>query len=85
VAYNQDNIMTKQELAEQIQVHDHWHNMSDDNRVWTQGRTHYQLIQDELKKQFAKTSDRCVFWNEHTPVANQYNEDYINKLIELGD
>ena len=77
--------MTKQELAEQIQVHDHWHNMSSDNRVWNQGRAHYQLIQDELKKQFVKTSDRCVFWNEHTPVANQYNEDYINKLIELGD
>ena len=54
--------MTKQELAEQIQVHDHWHNMSDDNRVWTQGRAHYQLIQDELKLLFAKTSDRCVFF-----------------------
>lgn len=85
MAYNQDNIMTKQELAEQIQVHDHWHNMSDDNRVWTRGRAHYELIQKELKSQFTKTSDRCIFWNEHTPVANHYNQDYINKLIELGD
>ena len=85
MAYNQDNIMTKQELAEQIQVHDHWHNMSDDNRVWTQGRAHYQLIQDELKKQFAKTSDRCVFWNDNAPSAAQYRKDYINQLIELGD
>ena len=77
--------MTKQELAEQIQVHDHWHNMSDDNRVWTQGRTHYQLIQDELKKQFAKTSDRSVIWNKHTPVANQDNNNSINKLKKIRD
>ena len=77
--------MTKEELAQEIQVHDHWHAMSDDNRVWTRGRAHWQLIQDELKKQFVKTSDRCIFWNEHTPVDNRYKQEYINQLIELGD
>ena len=85
MAFNQDNIMTKQELAEQIQVHDHWYQMSDDNLVYLRGSSHYQLIQGELEKQFPKTSDRCIFWNEHTPVANQYNQDYIKELIELGD
>ena len=77
--------MTKQELIQEIQVHDHWHSMSDDNRVWTRGRAHYQLIQDELKKQFVKTSDRCRFWNQHAPDNTHYRKDYINKLIELGD
>jgi len=77
--------MTKQELAEQIQVHDHWHQMSDDNSTWLRGKAHYELIQNELKAQFVKTSDRCIFWNEHTPVDNQYKQEYINQLIELGD
>ena len=77
--------MTKQELAQEIQVHDHWHALSDDNRVWTRGRAHWQLIQDELKKQFVKTSDRCIFWNKHTPDTAHYKEDYINALIKLGD
>jgi hypothetical protein len=85
VAYNQDNIMTKQELAEQIQVHDHFHHMSDDNNMWLRGKAHYELIQAELKKQFVKTSDRCVFWNEHAPHNARYNEEYVNQLIELGD
>ena len=77
--------MSIQELIEEIQVHDHWHAMSDDHRVWQRGRAHYQLIQDELKKQFTKTSDRCIFWNKHTPDTAHYREDYINQLIELGD
>jgi len=77
--------MTKQELAQEIQVHDHFHNMSDDHRVWTQGRTHYQFIQDKLKVMFVKTSDRCIFWNNNAPNAAQYNQNYINQLIELGD
>ena len=77
--------MSIQELIEEIQVHDHWHAMSDDNRVWQRGRADYPLIQDELKKQFTKTSDRCIFWNKHTPDTAHYREDYINQLIELGD
>lgn len=77
--------MTKEELAEQIQIHDHFHNMSDDNRVWQQGRAHYALIQDELKSHFVKTSDRCKFWNENAPHNAQYRKEYINQLIELGD
>ncbi len=85
MAYNQDNTMTKQELAEQIQVHDHFYQMSDDNRYYLKGSAHYKLIQDELKSQFAKTSDRCIFWNENAPHNAQYNKEHINKLIELGD
>lgn len=77
--------MSIQELIEEIRVHDHWHEMSDDNRVWVRGRNHYELIQDELKKRFAKTSDRCIFWNKHTPDSVHYRQDYINQLIELGD
>ena len=77
--------MSREELVQEIRVHDHWHAMSDDNRVWVRGRNHYELIQDELKKQFAKTSDRCIFWNKHTPDNVHYKQDYINQLIELGD
>ena len=77
--------MSIQELIEEIQVHDHWHAMSDDNRVWNRGRAHYQLIQDELKKHFARTSDRCIFWNKYTPDNAHYRKEYINQLIELGD
>ena len=85
MAYNQDNTMTKQELAQEIKMHDHFHHMSDDHRVWQQGRTHYQFIQDKLKATFVKTSDRCIFWNNNAPSAAQYNQSYINQLIELGD
>ena len=77
--------MSREELAREIEIHDHWHAMSDDNRVWTRGRAHYQLIQDELKKQFVKTSDRCIFWNKYAPMSCHYRKDYINQLIELGD
>ena len=77
--------MTKQELAQEIQVHDHFHQMSDDQRVWRQGTLHYQLIQNELKSKFVKTSDRCIFWNKYAPMSCHYREDYINQLIELGD
>lgn len=77
--------MTKQELIQEIQVHDHFHQMSDDQRVWRQGTLHYQLIQDELKRQFVKTSDRCIFWNKYAPDNTHYRKDYINQLIELGD
>mgnify|MGYP005670026885 FL=1 len=77
--------MTKQELAEQIQVHDHFYQMSDDNRYYLRGSAHHKLIQDELKSQFAKTSDRCIFWNENAPHNAQYRKEYINQLIELGD
>ena len=77
--------MSIQELIEEIQVHDHHHAMSDDNRVWRQGVNHYQLIQDGLKKLFVKTSDRCKFWNKYAPMSCHYREDYINQLIELGD
>ncbi len=77
--------MSIQELIQEIQVHDHFHQMSDDQRVWRQGTLHYQLIQDELKRQFVKTSDRCIFWNKYAPIAAQYRKDYINQLIELGD
>ena len=77
--------MTKQELAQEIQVHDHFHQMSDDQRVWRQGTLHYQLIQNELKSKFVKTSDRCTFWNKYAPENAHYRKDYINQLIELGD
>ena len=77
--------MTREELAQEIKIHDHFHHMSDDNRVWRQGKAHYTLIQDELKAMFAKTSDRCIFWNENAPHNAQYNKEYINQLIELGD
>ena len=77
--------MTREELSQEIQVHDHHHAMSDDNRVWRQGVNHYQLIQDGLKKLFVKTSDRCKFWNRYAPMYCHYREDYINQLIELGD
>ena len=77
--------MSREELAQEIQVHDHHHEMSDDNRVWSRGRNHYQLIQNELKLQFTKTSDRCIFWNQNAPHNSQYRKDYINQLIELGD
>ena len=77
--------MTKQELAQEIQVHDHFHQMSDDQRVWRQGTLHYQLIQNELKSKFVKTSDRCKFWNKYAPTAAHYRKDYINQLVELGD
>ena len=77
--------MSREELAQEIQIHDHFHHMSDDNRVWRQGKAHYTLIQDELKAMFAKTSDRCIFWNENAPHNAQYNKEYINQLIELGD
>ena len=77
--------MSREELAQEIQVHDHFHHMSDDHRAWQQGRTHYQFIQDELKAMFAKTSDRCIFWNDNAPHNAQYRKDYINQLIELGD
>ena len=77
--------MSREELAQEIQIHDHFHHMSDDNRVWRQGQAHYTLIQDELKAMFAKTSDRCIFWNENAPHNAQYNKEYINQLIELGD
>ena len=46
--------MTREDLAVEIKVHDHFHAMSDDHRVWNQGTLHYQLIQNELKKQFVK-------------------------------
>ena len=77
--------MSREELAQEIKIHDHFHHMSDDNRVWKQGKAHYTLIQDELKAMFAKTSDRCIFWNENAPHNAQYRKDYINQLIELGD
>ena len=77
--------MTREELSQEIQIHDHHYAMSDDNRVWRQGVNHYQLIQDELKKQFVKTSDRCIFWNKYAPTSCHYRKDYINQLIELGD
>jgi hypothetical protein len=77
--------MTKEELSQEIQVHDHFHQMSDDQRVWRQGTLHYQLIQNELKSKFVKTSDRCIFWNKYAPTAAHYRKDYINQLIELGD
>ena len=77
--------MSREELAQEIKIHDHFHHMSDDNRVWKQGKAHYTLIQDELKTMFAKTSDRCIFWNENAPHNAQYRKDYINQLIELGD
>ena len=77
--------MTKEELAQEIQVHDHFYNMSDDHRVWRQGTLHYQLIQNELKSKFVKTSDRCMFWNKYAPVSAHYRKEYINQLIELGD
>jgi len=77
--------MTIQELSEQIQIHDHHHAMSDDNKVYLRGRTHYELIHKELKKHFVRTSDRCRFWNDNTPEYNHYKKDYINKLIEQGD
>ena len=77
--------MSREELAQEIKIHDHFHHMSDDNRVWQQGKAHYTLIQDELKAMFAKTSDRCIFWNENAPHNAQYNKEYINQLIELGD
>ena len=77
--------MSREELAQEIQVHDHFHQMSDDQRVWRQGTLHYQLIQNELKSKFAKTSDRCIFWNKYAPDNAHYRKDYINQLIELGD
>ena len=77
--------MTIKELAQEIQVHDHFHQMSDDNRYYLRGRAHYELIQDELKLKFAKTSDRCIFWNQNAPHNAQYRKEYINQLIELGD
>ena len=77
--------MTREDLAVEIKVHDHFYHMSDDNRVWNQGTLHYQLIQNELKRQFVKTSDRCKFWNKYAPCDARYREDYINQLIELGD
>ena len=54
--------MTKEQLSQEIQVHDHHHAMSDDNRVWRQGVNHYQLIQDELKKQL---------------IENKFNENDV--------
>jgi len=77
--------MSREELAQEIKIHDHFHHMSDDNRYYLSGQAHYKLIQDELKSQFAKTSDRCIFWNENAPEYNHYKKDYINQLIELGD
>ena len=77
--------MTIKELAQEIQVHDHFHQMSDDNRYYLRGRAHYELIQNELKLKFAKTSDRCIFWNQNAPHNAQYRKEYINQLIELGD
>jgi len=77
--------MTREELAEQIQVHDHFYQMSDDNRYYLRGSAHHKLIQDELKSQFAKTSDRCIFWNENAPQNAQYRKEYIDQLIKLGD
>ena len=77
--------MSREELAQEIQIHDHHHMMSDDNRYYLSGRAHYKLIQDGLKELFVKTSDRCKFWNKYAPMSCHYREDYINQLIELGD
>ena len=77
--------MSREELAQEIQIHDHFYQMSDDNRYYLRGSTHHKLIQDELKSQFAKTSDRCIFWNENAPHNAQYRKEYIDQLIKLGD
>ena len=71
--------MSREELSQEIQIHDFHHAMSDDNRVWRQGANHYQLIQDELKKCSSRlvidvysgtSTHRCLVTTEKIILTN---------------
>tara|TARA_Y100001937_G_scaffold103238_1_gene142245 strand:- start:136 stop:402 length:267 start_codon:yes stop_codon:yes gene_type:complete len=72
------------ELALAIRHHDHHHNMSDDYRVYSSGRSERDTIMQELETMFDKVSDRLEFWNSNCPDGVGYTEDYINELKAEG-
>ena len=72
------------EIALAIRHHDHHHNMSDDYRVYSSGRSERDTIMQELETMFDKVSDRLEFWNSNCPDGVGYTEDYINELKAEG-
>jgi hypothetical protein len=71
-------------IALAIRHHDHHHNMSDDYRVYSSGRSERDTIMHELEAMFDKVSDRLEFWNSNCPKGVGYRQEYINELKAEG-
>ena len=72
-------------LALAIKNHDHYHQMSDDHRVFLSGTAEKEAILERLEEVFNKKSEQLEFWNEHAPEGKGYVKGYINELKSQGN